>query len=257
MRRFWTNATCTLAIILALAPDARGQQRILPVPLKLQNTLVWCWAASAAMVIEYETRQPIIDCQVLDAYARAMGRSGGCCQFPARCMRGAIPGEIEQILLGHGINMRSQQFPAPLHEVQQHLNRGHPLIIWLWRTPNSAHVVTIVGYRGSALLVHDPMQGAVWVQDQVLRANWLTGVWRDTIFVEGRLGGSSPGPTPTPPFPGPNPLPGPAPLPGPVPAHWCCTQAGRFGPYPPNDVPVGAPCEWMTPMGPARGIACN
>lgn len=40
-------------------------------------------------------------------------------------------------------------------------------------------------------------------------------------------------------------------------AHWCCTPMGKFGPYPPNDVHVGQPCHWPTPMGMAVGQACN
>lgn len=44
---------------------------------------------------------------------------------------------------------------------------------------------------------------------------------------------------------------------GAQPAHWCCTPAGKFGPYPYNDVPVGAPCHWNTAYGPVSGTACN
>jgi hypothetical protein len=40
-------------------------------------------------------------------------------------------------------------------------------------------------------------------------------------------------------------------------AHWCCTPLGKFGPYPLNNVPVGAGCHWPVVGGQAFGIACN
>ena len=42
-----------------------------------------------------------------------------------------------------------------------------------------------------------------------------------------------------------------------APAHWCCTSIGTFGPYQPDDVPVGAACHWPVYGGVATGVACN
>ena len=230
-----------LVVVCASTVSVWAQQRVLEVRPHRQNTLVWCWAASAAAAIEYETGRPIEDCQVLAAYDRALGGSGPCCVNPAPCLRGGRPGEIESILTSvFGVEQSSQPTPASFEEIEKHIGDGHPLIVWLWRDQFSAHVVVIAGYSlsGPSVLVLDPLQGSLWVPYAVLRANWMTGVWRDTIFV-----GSASTPEPT--------------IPQQVPAHWCCTPVGKFGPYYPNDVLVGAPCHWPTPGGTVYGTACN
>ena len=38
--------------------------------------------------------------------------------------------------------------------------------------------------------------------------------------------------------------------------NYCCTPAGRFGPYPNNNTPVGGPCYSTTPFGVVSGQAC-
>jgi len=238
------RATSVLSVVIVGISVALAQQKVLPVRLHAQHTMVWCWAASAAMVIEYETGDPTEDCEVLAAYDTALGGAGMCCIDPSSCMRGGVPGEIENIL-GNiaGIHGTTQPYPASFDEVRAHLDTGHPLILWLWRTETSAHVVVVAGYRADgSLLVLDPMQGQVWVSYAVLRGNWMTGVWRHTIFIAGNGTVEPPIEVEPPQSPA---------------AHWCCTPAGRFGPYLPNDVPVGATCYWPTPYGTAYGTACN
>lgn len=229
-------ASCCLC---GFAGHAQGP-RVLQIRPHAQHTLVWCWAASAAMVIEYATGRPTEDCQVLEAYDRALGGLGRCCSDPRPCLRGGKPGEIESILgTLYRISGHTELSPPSFGEMAAQIDRGGPLILWLWRTPTSAHVVVASGYDANGRVqIMDPMQGPVWVAYPVLRANWMTGVWRETIFVDGpEIPQSEPEMPP--------------------PAHWCCTNSGRFGPYLPNDVPLGAPCQWPTPFGPAVGVACN
>lgn len=242
-------SAAVLVLLTGWTSPSSAQGRVLSIRPHQQHTIVWCWGAAAAMVVEFETRRPTEDCEVLSAYDRRYGAGRQCCVSPGACLRGAIPGEIETILgTVFSIHGRSQPFAASFEQVRDHLDTGHPLILWLWRSPTTAHVVVIAGYRPDrSLLVLDPMQGPAWVDYSVLRANWQTGEWRDTIFVNGV---DSPGP-------GPNPRPLPPPT-SPRAAHWCCTPMGRLGPYLPNDVPVGASCQWPVPgVGMVLGTACD
>jgi hypothetical protein len=208
----------------------QSSERVLPIRPHLQHTLVWCWGASAAMVIEYMTGNRIEDCEVLSAYDRRLGGPGLCCQGDSHCLRGAMPGEIERIF-GQVFNIhgRSQPMPATFSEIVDSIDNGKPIVIWLWRTSTSAHVVVIAGYRmPSTVVVLDPMSGRNDVDYQTLRTNWLTGVWRDTIFVSGVDGGTIVPPPPSM-------------------ATACVTMAGPCPMMVP--VPIGSPCQCQMPMG--------
>lgn len=220
-----------LSVGLIATSNAQPSEKVLPIRPHFQHTLVWCWGASAAMVIEYMTGKRIEDCEVLSAYDRRLGGRGRCCQGDATCHRGAMPGEIERIF-GQIFNIhgRSQSTPASFQEIVDSIDDDKPIVIWLWRSAASAHVVVIKGYRmPNTVVLLDPMSGQHDVNYQALRANWMTGVWRDTIFVSGVSDGGAT-----------------SPLPPPV-ARICATMWGSCPMMVP--IPVGNYCQCQMPAG--------
>lgn len=224
-------ALITLLLLAPLNTVAQPNERILPVRPHRQNTLVWCWGASAAMVIEYITGQRTEDCEVLSAYDRRFGGPGTCCGGDPRCLRGAMPGEIETILgQVFGIHGRSQPAPISFEEIVKSIENDKPIVIWLWRNPSSAHVVVIAGYRRpNIVVVLDPLSGTQYVPDSVLRANWMTGVWRDTILISTSRQNVSPPPPRTPM------------------ATFCATPWGSCPMM--TRIPIGSYCECRMPNG--------
>lgn len=183
-RTFWFVVNIFFVVTITGA-YSQSNAKILNIRPHPQHTLEWCWAASSAMVVEYITGQRIEDCEVLSNYDRRLGGRGMCCEGDRSCMRGAIPGEIETILGQiYGIHGSSQPNPISYNEIVSQIDDEKPIIIWLWRTPSSAHVVVIAGYRRpDTVVILDPMSGQQNVPYSVLRANWQTGVWRDTILI--------------------------------------------------------------------------
>lgn len=184
IRKFW----CAFLIIIAvtiIGGEFTANATVLDIRPHRQNTLVWCWGASAAMVVEYMTGQKIEDCEVLSDYDRQLGGIGNCCGGNSSCLRGAIPGEIENILGQiYDIDSLPQPNPITYDEIVNQIDNGKPIIIWLWRSPVSAHVVVIAGYSNpNTVVIIDPMSGRRNVPYSVLLANWQTGMWRDTITI--------------------------------------------------------------------------
>lgn len=154
---FLLAAMCLSAI--GAAPAVAQDAKTLGVPHKEQNTLVWCWGASIAMVAEYYTGAPTKDCEALSLYDRSGGGAGLCCISPRLCHRGAYPQEIEFILKRVYRIPTTTQGKLSWTTVRAQIDRGHPVIAWFWNGPMSAHVVVIVGYdeRGRTLVIHDPL----------------------------------------------------------------------------------------------------
>jgi predicted double-glycine peptidase len=170
MRR--SSFIALLLVLLALAETSSAGE--LDVPFHRQNTQMWCWAASIAMVSEYFTGRPIEDCEVLSLYDRALQGPGTCCMGDSRCMRGSMPNEIGPILTNiFGLRVQTLSRGLSWQELVSNIDNGKPVIAWVWNSPSSAHVMVLVGYdEYGSVIVLDPMAGRKSYPFSGFAANW-------------------------------------------------------------------------------------
>jgi hypothetical protein len=172
MRQHARIALFVVASLLCSTSAFAGRE--LRVPFHRQNTQVWCWAASIAMVSQFFTGRPIEDCQVLSLYDQAFGGPGTCCSGDRRCMRGSMPGEIGPILTNiFGLQASTLSRGLSWNEFVMHIDNGKPVIAWFWNSPSSAHVVVLSGYDDSGnVVILDPMAGRLVLPFSGFATNW-------------------------------------------------------------------------------------
>ncbi len=179
-----------LILIVTSAVNAYSQQ--LNVPPRKQNTYVWCWAATIAMVGHYLKGIPAKDCSVLSAYDRALGGPGLCCQNPRRCTRTGRIGEMK-FILGRLYRISGHHYSRPLtyREIRREIDKRKPFIIALQK-PGRGHVVVVSGYRPpNGVIIIDPLVGRPQlVSYQILRRNRIYGVWTQTLTTSGHRSGT-------------------------------------------------------------------
>jgi hypothetical protein len=198
-RHLFSALLLSFVLMLASAPldSTFGQGKVLDLKFHRQNTQVWCWAASIAMVVEYLKGTPIEDCEVLSLYDRQFNGPGMCCQGDRRCQRGSMPGEIAPIL-GNIFDVHGRVLERGLswNEVVANIDDDKPIIAWVWNSPTSAHVVVIVGYaRPNTLVVFDPMAGRLNLPFDRGATNWgPQHNWNISwIFTTNKVGGDGGG----------------------------------------------------------------
>ncbi len=93
----------TVCIFAFTCNNSFSQQskRTLAVPFHGQGYTYWCWAASAAMVLDYEFGQNNYVCTVVSNYLAIGGIYIDCCQFPALCNGGVSSTDIYNYLNRH------------------------------------------------------------------------------------------------------------------------------------------------------------
>jgi len=200
-RRIVFTLSLLLSLVLVLASSiapalpaeaASFERKSLEVKFHQQNTVVWCWAATIAMVVEYLKDESLEDCQVLSKYDRALGGRGLCCEGAYECMRTGQSNEMASIL-GNLFDIHGRYDPRPLSfaDVVRLIDDDKPIIAGLQK-PSSGHVVVISGYDTSdrTVKVLDPMYGVHWVSYDRLIASWEMGVWSLSFqFTTDRVGG--------------------------------------------------------------------
>jgi len=187
-RRILFKFSLLLSLVLVLASNiapalpagaAPVASKSLDVKFHRQNTVVWCWAATIAMVVEYLKDEDLEDCEVLSKYDRALGGRGLCCEGASECMRAGQSEEMAGIL-GRLFDIHGRYVPRPLSfgDVVTLIDDEKPIIAGLQK-PSSGHVVVISGYNTSdgTVKVMDPMYGIHWVPYQRLVGSWEMGVW--------------------------------------------------------------------------------
>lgn len=156
----------------------------LDVSFHRQNTQVWCWAATIAMVGGYVTGHEAEDCEVLSKYDQALGGPGNCCGFSARCTRTGQSQEIANILGDiYGISGYHHVRPLSYSELVDEIDNNQPFIAAL-STGFSGHVVVISGYfLPDRVIILDPMSDRHVVPYQQLLNNFQLGNWTETFTV--------------------------------------------------------------------------
>ncbi len=171
-----------ILVFLILCSNVEAKE--LNVSFHPQNTLVWCWAATIAMIGEYVTGQPAEDCEVLSAYDRMLMGPGNCCEFPQSCLRTGHSQEIKSILSNiYGISGYHHVRPLSFDEIKSEIDDDQPFIAAL-RGGFSGHVVVVVGYKDpNKVILLDPMSGRHKVQYSQLLRNFQLGNWTETFTV--------------------------------------------------------------------------
>ncbi len=234
-----------ISIFIILASSSIAHCRELNINFHRQNTNVWCWAATIAMMVEYVTGKSIEDCEVLSEYDRSLGGFGACCHGDSRCVRTGNENEIAHILGNlFGVQGRFIPYPPSFQDIKRSIDNNHPLIATLRQQMGGGHVVVVSGYRNhNQVVVLDPMNGKYTVDYQKLMSNFQYGNWTGSFLITPENSNSHRNSRP---------MPRPRPQ-RPRIASQCVTNflACPMG----IAMPVGSPCTCFTPRGPIPGIA--
>lgn len=176
--------TIVCSIVFLFAP-LKSYCNELDISFHRQNTMVWCWAATIAMVVEYATGDSIEDCEVLNKYDMSLGGPGACCYGDNRCVRTGQTSEMAHIL-GNLFSVHGRYIPRPpsFDEIKRSIDNDHPLIATLQNPMGSGHVVVVSGYRNpNQVIVLDPMNGRHVVGYQTLISNFQYGNWTGSFLI--------------------------------------------------------------------------
>jgi hypothetical protein len=159
---------------------------MLNIPLILQNTPVWCWVASAEMVIRYKNYgNSLQQCQMLEIGFQTP--SGYCCSNPNNCMTTGTAQQIQYLVYNFGGRASSLSGPLSEKSVLTTLKSNNPVIAFIKLSPfsNSGHVVVIRGIRFSqdvqqaVLTINDPLS---YISQETTYANFLQ-YWQGSIII--------------------------------------------------------------------------
>ena len=233
-----------ISIVFIVAINSSAYSRELNINFHRQNTQVWCWAATIAMMVEYVTGTAIEDCEVLSVYDRSLGGHGACCYGDFRCVRTGHENEMAHILSNlFGVNGRFIPYPPSFQDVRRSIDNNHPLIATLRQPMGGGHVVVVSGYSNpNSVIVLDPMNGRHIVDYQMLISNFQYGNWTGSFLITPENSNRRPSQQrhrPT--------------MPQPQMATQCITNWGACFMNVP--IPVGASCTCFTPRGAIPGMA--
>lgn len=163
----WTRTACALAFCL-LPFATLGQpfwsgpvtDRVqYTVPFHRQDTLVWCWVASAKMVVEALGKRAPTQCEMLRKVYGAP-----CCSNPQLCFRGGHITEIQNLISTFGLSATEIETSGDGFSFFNDLkDSGAPLVAWV----DGSHFVVITGMRivpsaagpWGIVRIHDPIRG--------------------------------------------------------------------------------------------------
>ena len=143
MKKLWLPLSF-IWICVAFEGIAAAQSIDLDVPLVRQDTLAWCWIASAEMVLRYLGVDPPAQCQIME---RGYGAPPGtCCNDPAQCTRGGSITEIQSIVASYGGTTSRLDTPRDSLTLAMLLRQSIPIIAHL-NLPTGGHFVVIRGIK--------------------------------------------------------------------------------------------------------------
>jgi hypothetical protein len=135
--------------------SARRQPTMLNVRLIPQETGLWCWAASAQMILDYYKR-PVSQCEQAN---HGLPHNQDCCLKPTpdECIRVSWPD-----FQNYGLKADTTHYAAlTWDQLQQQIANGYPVAMTLEATGGGGHMMVVygVGVTGTDSLVYikDPM----------------------------------------------------------------------------------------------------
>lgn len=129
------------------------------VPYHRQDTLVWCWVASAKMVVEALGKRAPSQCDMLQKVYGAP-----CCANPALCARAGHIVEIQNLISTFGLaTSEIDTYGDGFSFFKIMKESGTPIIAWV----DGSHFVVITGMRivpsqvgpWGIVRIHDPIRG--------------------------------------------------------------------------------------------------
>lgn len=131
----------------------------LSAPFHRQDTIVWCWVASAKMVVESLGRRAPTQCKMLQQVYGAP-----CCAQPQLCARGGHIVEIQNLIARFGFSLSEISTFGDAFQVFNLLRETRaPIVAWV----DGSHFVVITGMRivpsqvgpWGIVRIHDPIRG--------------------------------------------------------------------------------------------------
>jgi hypothetical protein len=166
---------------IPLAPRA---ERVLQVPMRLQERSLWSWAACIEMVVTYYMTHAAQQCDVVGAVCRRPD----CCRHPTSDECGAgVPMAV--VLAGYeafGVAAVFVDEPLSFAELRGGLNGNHAVQVGLrWAGPGR-HAALVIGYddtRGEDVFVNDPVHGQIRGTYAWLLSAYGLGEWVDSAVL--------------------------------------------------------------------------
>jgi ABC-type bacteriocin/lantibiotic exporter with double-glycine peptidase domain len=172
------NTITCLTRVQAQVPSQVLDQAYLPIQIEPQQTLEWCWVASARMVARYFSKQTPSQCAMLQEQYGAP-----CCADPQSC---TVPGsifQVQQLIRSFGLKASLIGPPTNGYVLLALFKQNHPIVIHLVQ----GHFAVASGIKvvatpaGPLGIVHilDPFYG---IQDVPLPT--LYQQWDGAVYVE-------------------------------------------------------------------------
>ena len=157
-------------------PGSILDQAYLNIQIEPQQTIEWCWVASARMVATYFNKKTPPQCAMLQAQYGAP-----CCSNPGLC---TVPGhiaQVQQLIQSFGLHASQMGPPVNGYALLSLFKNGHPIVIHL----AMGHFVVASGIRVVAtpagplgiVRILDPYYGAQDVPLPQLYTQWDAGVY--------------------------------------------------------------------------------
>jgi hypothetical protein len=162
-----------------LETEAPPAEKQLPVTHHAQSQVIWCWAASSAMVLEYVLKRTVSDCDVASALDQVTGGEGHCCAADGRlrserCYHARNTELVAGVLRSYGLSVTVIHGPLGWDELKRSIDAGYPVIAGLYWGGETGHIVVITGYREpGTVIVDDPAQSDTPHSEYLYR--WLVG----------------------------------------------------------------------------------
>ena len=167
----WATPVIPYVLLCGMAPGAEQPGVWLDVPF-IRQVKNGCGAASIAMVMQYWHRQQAGQPAIpnADEIQRALY---------SRRARGIYASELERYLHQHGF--RTFAIRGEWTDLQQHLEKGRPLIVALHSGHDDFHYVVVTGldWQQEIVLKHDPAERKLLKQHRSdFEREWkATGNW--------------------------------------------------------------------------------
>lgn len=168
MFRHWPCVAALFALMVLSASPSLGQpfwqgpvidEVHLSVPFHRQDTLVWCWVASAKMVVEAIGEKAPSQCQMLQEVYGAP-----CCTQPWLCERAGHIVEIQNLIGTFGLSLSEISTFGDGFQILEILRETRaPVVAWV----DGSHFVVITGMKvvpsqigpWGIVRIHDPIRG--------------------------------------------------------------------------------------------------
>ena len=136
MRTKWSSIVAAGLLVTA---SSVASAKILPVPLKPQETNMWCWAASGQMIMNYLGATGVTQC---DQANRELGRTDCCASpTPSACVKGGHT-QFDQ----YNFDLDYADGALSFSALSSEIDANRPVeFAWSW-TGGGGHVMVAVGY---------------------------------------------------------------------------------------------------------------